>query len=157
MSATRAAWRIVRAERTKSAFTGHGSALLGGRWNSRGTPIIYLSEHESLAALELLVHSMPLSPVDRFLSFRVEWDDKLTEYFPAKRLPLHWNSVVPNVATQTIGDKWAGEKRSLALALPSLLSTSELNFLINSNHPDFKKIKIGSAVEYRFDPRLSGG
>ena len=75
------AWRIVRAARVNSAFTGEGARVYGGRWNSRGTAVIYVSEHESLAALELFVHLTPLSPNDRYRSFRLEWEDKLTEYF----------------------------------------------------------------------------
>jgi len=38
--------------------------------------------------------------------------------------------------------------------VPSVLSTSEMNFLLNPKHPDFKKIKISQPVEYRFDSRL---
>ena len=152
----RSAWRIVRAARLRNAFTGEGSRVFGGRWNSRGTPIIYLSEHESLAALELLVHTMPLSPADRYFSFRVEWDDRLTEYFPIKKLPPEWNVEPPSIASMQIGDDWVRSGRSLALALPSLLSTNELNFLLNPHHPDFKKIKIGPPIAYRFDPRLLG-
>src|ERR1700720_3530830 len=150
------AWRIVRAVRAKAAFTGGGSRFYGGRWNSPGTSVIYLSEHESLAALELLVHVMPLSPAERYFSFRVEWDDKLTEYFPVKSLPPDWNAEPPTTASMQIGDEWVRSGRSVALALPSLLSTSEFNFLLNPNHPDFKKVKIGRSIEYRFDPRLLG-
>ena len=154
MSTACSAWRIVRADRVRAAFTGEGSRLLGGRWNSRGVPVIYVSEHESLAALELLVHTMPLSPLDRFLSFRIEWNERLTEYFPVAQLPTDWNSEVPTIAIQRIGDDWVRESRSAALAVPSVLSTSELNFLLNPNHPDFKRIKIGKPIEYRFDSRL---
>jgi RES domain-containing protein len=152
----RSAWRIVRAARLRNAFTGEGSRVFGGRWNSRGTSVIYLSEHESLAALELLVHNMPLLPTERYFSFRVEWDDKLTKYFPIKKLPPDWKVEPPSSASMRIGDDWARSGRSVALALPSLLSTSEFNFLLNPNHPDFRKIKIGPPIEYRFDPRLLG-
>jgi RES domain-containing protein len=152
----RSAWRIVAAAHVRVAFAGEGSRLLGGRWNLPGRRVIYLSEHESLAALEILVHAMPLPPTDRYLSFRVEWDDRLTEYFPTKNLPRSWNAEVPIIETQRIGDEWLGQKRSLALAVPSVLSTCELNFLLNPNHPDFKKIKIGKPIEYRFDRRLLG-
>lgn len=152
----RSGWRIVRASRAKNAFNGKGSRLFGGRWNSSGTAIVYLSEHESLAALELLVHTMPLSPTERYFSFQVRWDERLTEYSPIKNLPRHWNAECPPIAAQEIGDRWVREKRSAVLAVPSLLSTSELNFLLNPNHPDFKKIKIGRPIEYRFDPRLTG-
>jgi RES domain-containing protein len=148
------AWRIVRAARVKSAFTGEGARVYGGRWNSRGTAVVYVSEHESLAALELFVHLTPLSPNDRYLSFRLEWEDKLTEYFTVKSLPANWNAEPPTVQTMQIGDEWIRGGKSMALTVPSVLSTSEVNFLLNPMHPDFKKIKINQPVEYRFDSRL---
>jgi len=148
------AWRIVRAARVKSAFTGEGARIYGGRWNSRGIAVIYVSEHESLAALELLVHVTPLPPDERYLSFRLEWDDKLTERFPVKNLPLHWNAEPPDFQTMEIGDEWVRAGKSVALSVPSVLSASEMNFLLNPRHPDFKKIKISQPVEYRFDSRL---
>jgi len=148
------AWRIVRAARVNSAFTGEGARLYGGRWNSRGTAVIYVSEHESLAALELLVHLTPLPPDDRYLSFRLEWDDNLTSRFPAKNLPLHWNAEPPDSQTMQIGDEWVRAGKFVALAVPSVLSASEVNFLLNPRHPDFKKIKISQPIKYRFDSRL---
>ena len=149
-----AAWRIVRAARVKSAFTGEGARIYGGRWNSPGTAVIYVSEHESLAALELLVHLTPLLPNDRYLSFRLEWDNKLTDPFPIKSLPPHWNAEPPDFQTMQIGDEWVRSGKSVALAVPSVLSASEVNFLLNPKHPDFKKIKISQSIEYRFDSRL---
>ena len=148
------AWRIVRAARINTAFTGQGARIYGGRWNSQGTAVIYLSEHQSLAALELLVHLTPLPPDDRYLSFRLEWEDKLTEHFPVKDLPPHWNAEPPDFQTMQIGDEWVRAGKSVALAVPSVLSTSEMNFLLNPKHPAFKKIKISEPVEYRFDSRL---
>src|SRR5207237_10424684 len=100
------AWRIVRAARVSTAFTGEGSRLYGGRWNSRGTPVVYLSEHESLAALEIFVHTMPLSPTDRYLSFRVDWDDKLTEYFRIKNLQPDSNAEPPTHGRIRVVDEW---------------------------------------------------
>jgi RES domain-containing protein len=148
------AWRIVRAARVHSAFTGEGGRVYGGRWNSRGTAVVYLSEHESLAALELFVHTMPLPPTERYLSFQLEWEDKLTEYFPLKNLPTRWNAEPPTFETMQIGDEWIRRGKSVALAVPSVLSTSEMNFLLNPRHTDFHRIKISKPIEYRFDPRL---
>ena len=148
------AWRIVRAARVNSAFTGEGARIYGGRWNSPGTAVIYVSEHESLAALELVVHLTPIPPDDRYLSFRLEWEDKLTDHFPVKNLPTHWNAEPPGSKTMQIGDEWVRAGKYVALAVPSVLSASDLNFLLNPKHPDFKKIKISQPVEYRFDARL---
>ena len=53
-----------------------------------------------------------------------------------------------------IGDEWVRAGKSVALAVPSVLSASEMNFLLNPRHPDFKQIKISKPVEFRFDSRL---
>ncbi|MCI0493899.1 RES family NAD+ phosphorylase, partial [candidate division KSB1 bacterium] len=37
-------------------LTGTGARQYGGRWNHKGTGIIYTSESRSLAILEYLVH-----------------------------------------------------------------------------------------------------
>jgi RES domain-containing protein len=151
-----AAWRIVRAARIKDAFTGEGSRLYGGRWNSPGTAVVYASQHESLAALEILVHTVPLSATEQYFSFQMEWDDRLTEFVPLRNLPPGWNNEPPTTASMQIGDQWVHDQRSVALALPSLLSTSEMNFIFNPNHPDFKNVKIRKPIEYRFDSRILG-
>ena len=53
-----------------------------------------------------------------------------------------------------IGDNWVQAGKSVALAVPSVLTASEVNFLLNPKHPDFKRIKISQPVDYRFDSRL---
>ena len=97
---------------------------------------------------------MPFAPTERYLCFRLEWEDKLTEYFSLKNLPPHWNAEPPTFETMQIGDDWVRRGSSVALAVPSVLSASEMNFLLNPRHSDFKKIKISKPIEYRFDPRL---
>jgi hypothetical protein len=36
--------------------------------------VVYLSEHQSLAALEIFVHLQPLIPHEKYLAYFVEWD-----------------------------------------------------------------------------------
>ena len=56
-------WRICK--RAHAAFDGEGARLAGGRWNRRGTRMVYASGSLSLAALEILVHCDPaLLPAD---------------------------------------------------------------------------------------------
>ena len=50
------AWRIFKPKHEATAFTGEGARLYGGRWNSKGTSMVYAASSQSLAALELLVH-----------------------------------------------------------------------------------------------------
>jgi RES domain-containing protein len=148
------AWRIVRAQRAATAFTGEGARLYGGQWSSPGVRVEYVSERQSTAALETLVHVLPAAVRDRYKIFRVEWPDELTEHFPARKLPRDWRASPPSGATMHIGDVWVRERRSVALALPSAVAPDDTNFLLNPEHPDFVKIRIASPASFEFDPRL---
>jgi RES domain-containing protein len=44
------------------------------------------------------------------------------------------------------------EGRSAILAVPSVLIPDETNYVLNPAHRDFKKIRIGKAVNSTFDP-----
>jgi RES domain-containing protein len=146
-------WRIVREEQAARAFSGEGAAKTGGRWNSRGVPVVYTSSTKSLAALETLVHLNP--PMSfKYVVFRVQFDEALMERIPLKRLPAEWQIEPPPPSTKAIGDAWVRQRRSAVLALPSVIIAEELNYLLNPAHPDFQRISIGKADRFAFDPRL---
>ncbi len=83
------AWRIVKEKHAATAFSGEGAAKTGGRWNSRGVPMVYASGTKALAALETLVHLNPLVPF-QYVVFRLQFDDALVENVPPNRLPAEW-------------------------------------------------------------------
>jgi RES domain-containing protein len=149
-------WRIVRASRAKTAFTGEGPWRFGGRWNSPGLRVIYLSEHQSTAALEIFVHRVPFVKEEQFKAFRVEWPDQIMEVLAPKNLPRNWRISPRPEDTIEIGDQWVREKRSAVLAVPSAISPDDRNFLLNPEHPDFKRVRIAVPIDYEFDPRLFG-
>ena len=148
------AWRIVRASRAKTAFTGEGPWRYGGRWNSPGVRVVYVSEHQSTAAFEVFVNRTPLILEETYKAFHLEWPDRLTEIFPVKNLPANWRIHPPPVEARKIGDHWVQERRSAVLALPSAISPADTNFLLNPEHRDFKRIRIAPPVDYEFDSRL---
>jgi RES domain-containing protein len=150
------AWRIVRASRAKTAFTGEGPWRYGGRWNSPGARVVYVSEHQSTAAFEIFIHRVPSILAEKYKAFRLEWPDDLTEIFSVKKLPANWRISPPPAEALEIGDRWVQERRSAVLALPSTISPADTNFLLNPEHPDFKRIRIHPSVDYDFDPRLLG-
>jgi len=145
-------WRIVKAKHAATAFSGEGARLYGGRWNSPGVPMVYLSEHRSLGALEILVHTRPLTFMDSYQAFFAEWDDALQETLAS--LPGMWKAEPPGIATMQIGDQWVREKRSAVLVVPSVLIPEERNFVMNPAHPDFRKIAIHDRGEFALDARL---
>jgi len=146
------AWRIVKAKHAATAFDGEGARRSGGRWNSLGVRMVYVSVTKSLAALETLVH-LTLPVTTTFVAIPIEFEDALMEVFPAKNLPAGWNAEPPSPISQQIGDVWVKTTRSAILALPSVL-TGETNYLLNPAHPDFKKISIGKPEPFTFDSRL---
>ncbi len=150
------AWRIVRASRAKTAFTGEGPWQYGGRWNSPGVRVIYVSEHQSTAAFEVFANRVPFVLDEKYRAFRLEWPDNLTEIFPINKLPADWRISPPSRSTMELGDRWVQERRSAVLALPSAISPADTNFLLNPEHPDFKRIRIHPPIDYDFDPRLLG-
>ena len=93
-------WRIVKAKHAATAFSGEGARLFEGRWNSSGVRIIYCSEHLSLAALEILVHTRPVTIPDKFRAFRVVWNDALTISVKESQLPKGWNAEPPGPASK---------------------------------------------------------
>lgn len=147
-------WRIDRPRR--DAFSGEGARRFGGRWNSPGTRMVYLSGHESLAALEILVHVRPLLPKEKFLAYFVEWETAQMETLARNKLPADWRKSPPGAPTMEIGDRWVASGRSLLLAVPSAIVPNERNFLLNPAHPDLRRLRIQKPVEFLFDERLVG-
>jgi len=148
------AWRIVKEKHAATAFSGEGARRFEGRWNSAGVRMVYCSEHLSLAALEILVHTQPIMMRDKFRAFRAMFDEAMMTIVELKKLPKGWNTQPPSAVSKNIGDEWIKSGRSAVLALPSVLVPLERTFLLNPNHRDFAKIKIRNAGSFVLDPRL---
>ena len=151
---TRTGWRIVPADKAKTAFDGEGARLYGGRWNPAGVPMVYASEHESLAALELRVHIDKTSMRKLYKSFAFHFEEELMEVFRVSALPKEWMQEPPAPSLQRLGGDWATSGRSVILAVPSVIIPGERNYLINPRHRDFAKLRIDPPRDFAFDQRL---
>jgi RES domain-containing protein len=149
------AWRIVKAKHKKRAFDGEGARIAGGRWNKIGTPMIYTADSLALAALEIIVHLPDKGLFNKiFLRIPVRFDAGMVISLESSRIPRDWNSFPVPESTQDIGTQWALDKKSAVLKVPSTIIREEYNYLINPEHPDFKKISIGAPARFVFDPRV---
>lgn len=148
------AWRIVKSAQAATAFDGEGARLHGGRWNSPGTPMVYTSHTQSLAALELLIHLQASHLLLSYSSIPANFDSALVQLLDRANLPADWRSSPAPPPLQEIGDRWVAEARSVVLQVPSTIVPSEPNFLFNPGHPDFDQVAIGSPTAFEFDPRL---
>lgn len=148
------AWRIVAARHAATAMTGDGARLYPGRWNHRGTPLVYTAASMSLAALELLVHAGSVDRLADHVCIPVTFDADLCEVLREGGLPPDWADHPAPSYTRDLGARWVAEARSPVLAVPSAVIQIETNYILNPRHPDFGKIRIGAARPFRFDPRL---
>jgi RES domain-containing protein len=53
-------YRLCRA--SYPPYDGEGARRGGGRWNSKGARVVYMSENRSLGVLEILVHLSDVLP-----------------------------------------------------------------------------------------------
>ena len=148
------AWRIVKTRFAAQAFDGEGARVNGGRWNSVGVRMVYTAASISLAVLELVVHLENTDILPSYSVCAVHFDDGVVTRLDHSRLPANWADSPPPDALFAIGDAWISSQSSVVLELPSAVVESEVNFLINPVHPDFKSLTIDPARPFRLDPRL---
>ena len=147
-------WRLIKARLAAHAFSGEGARLYGGRWSSPGTPVVYISETLSLAALEVLVHVQSSGLLTSYVTCRVDFDSNWSDIFNPASLPPDWRSSPAPAELRAIGDDWVRVRRSLLLKVPSAIVPQEHNYLINPAHPDFARLNIGPPEPFTFDTRL---
>lgn len=149
------AWRIVKKQHQKDAFSGKGARSYGGRWNPVGIPLIYTAESISLAALEMVVHLTGQKLLqESFVTIPITFDPSHLQTFDRRKLPKDWASLPPPASTQAIGLNWINGLGSAVLKVPSTIIPEEHHYLINPDHPDFRKMTIGTPERFLFDPRL---
>ncbi|MDC7127216.1 MAG: RES family NAD+ phosphorylase [Spirochaetales bacterium] len=143
----------------KKAFvndlSGEGARLYGGRWNKKGTSLLYTAENRSLATVEYLVH-IPLSivPNDIYIA-SINLPEKIRIHtVEENELPSNWTEYPSPFQLSQIIEKLIEEKNPLAIRVPSVIVRGEWNILVNPTHQDFNQIKITNIRECFFDKRL---
>jgi RES domain-containing protein len=134
---------------------GLGARIVGGRWNSKGVPMIYTSENIPLCMLEVLVH-VPLNLIpDDYKIAQIQIPDSMDvlELLPTK-LPADWNKIPHSASTQKIGDEFILANKYLVFKVPSVVAPGSFNYLINPVHPEIKKVKILHVGEFFLDSRF---
>ncbi len=144
-------------------LSGIGAELFGGRWNSVGIPMLYLSESIALAVTEALVHlPNPLPPISHEL-VTVEMPDTS----PIQQLSFPELSKIvsqlighsttddlPLAISQKIGDDFVKKEEYLLLKVPSVVVPHSYNYLVNPRHPLASTTKIVHTEAFLFDARL---
>ena len=143
----------IAEEQFAADLTGEGARLYGGRWNPKGIPMIYTAESVALAALEVLIR---LSAPKHYSRVVYELPDTAScEELSIAALPANWQLPYPNIYLIDLGKRWAQEKRSLLLRVPSAVVCGEgWNYMINPLHAEFGSVSIADSSPFAYDSRL---
>lgn len=131
---------------------GKGAELFGGRWNTKGNPVVYTAEFRSLAVLEYRVNNP--YPMKNLVMVTIEIPDDNIQKIELKALPKNWQKYSYQSPTAAMGDKFLKEMKSLCLYVPSAVVPQEHNLLINPLHHKMNEVKILDHQLFLIDQRM---
>lgn len=139
----------------KDDLSGKGAERYGGRWNGKGTRMLYTSDSRSLAKLEVAVH-VPLNRIPlNYYIVTIDIPDRLIGELDIRLLEdKNWKNNPPIKFTQTEGDKFVKQNEYLAIKVPSAVVDGDYNILVNPEHPDANQLTIVHIGKFEFDMRL---
>jgi RES domain-containing protein len=153
---TIAVYRLSKARYREQVFSGLGGVYADGRWTPRGRPVVYTSESISLAVLEYALNYRRHGWLPASVLARADIPDGMpAEAVSLSDLPDDWRDPDPPEAIRRIGQDWLRRAQTLCLKVPSAIIPQESNYLLNPLHPEFGKLTLGLAEDFRFDRRLA--
>lgn len=138
-----------------SDLSGTGARITGGRWNSKGSPVVYCSTSIALATLET-VHYLRGGglPFNRYL-VRIAIPDVV---WNARQVldpfPGGWGAIPAGLAGKRAGDGWIAAGKSALLLVPSVIVPDEYNVLLNPRHADAAAVTASTVRRWSYDPRF---
>ena len=146
-------------------MSGIGAHRAGGRWNTPGHHVVYVSGNLTLAMLELLVH---IDDAERFRKMphvyhAVRFEEDAVDLLEETNLPERWDDRPESTSSALVGDEWLERGTKPVLAVPSVVVPQELrydpaymNYLINPLHDEYDNaVHVGEIHDLHWDPRLA--
>ncbi|GAB2784145.1 RES domain-containing protein [Hymenobacter luteus] len=125
------------------------------RWNYKDQFVIYTASSRALACLENVVHRSGEGLNDQFRVLVIDVpDDLIIEEIDLAQLPKNWEKASRYALCQPLGAAWYAARQSAVLRVPSSIIPQEHNYILNSRHPEFKRIQIVGREEFSFDARI---
>jgi len=148
-------YRILRKRYAKTPFDGEGAFRFGGRWSSPGTRLVYTSERLSLAMIEYYIHiGSDDSPPDLVVSTADVPESVSRTKISTSRLRPDWRESPAPPHLAAIGDSFVAKGKTAILIVPSVLCPPESNWLINPQHPDFRRVRVYKSATFYYDQRF---
>lgn len=133
------------------------SSGASNRWNKKGEFVIYAGSSRSLSTLELIVYRNFIKPEISYkvMVVSVAGDEQNIKTIKAEDLPDNWRKFEAYPKLQQMGSYWYNSKETLILKVPSAVIPYEFNYIINTEHIDFKsKVQLARTENYFWDGRL---
>ncbi len=133
-------------------LSGTGAMLYGGRWNKKGTPMLYTSATLALAALEILANLSSARLSRNLYCVEIEFPEDLPIH-TIDRLANGWNRYPHTTQTVELGTRHF-ESGCLCLRVPSAIIPTEFNFVLNPLHAGYRNIRVVDVRPLILDDRL---
>lgn len=148
-------WRLDHRRSAETWDSGEGAFLVGGRWNSKGSRVVYASLDPSTAILEVAVHKgfKALDTVPHVLTaFEILDPADVKTVLPSDVPNAHWlRPAIPSAGQQQFGDALAGDH--LFVAIPSAVSCLAWNVIFNPQRAA-GRYRLIQQIDFALDPRL---
>jgi RES domain-containing protein len=126
-----------------------------GRWNSAGNKVIYTAESIPLAFLENMVRRQGVGFNKDFKIMFIEISDNtLITNIDVAQLKDGWRDFHDYSKCQHPGDVWYNEGKALILKVPSAVLPEAFNYVINTQHPDYKLVTLVATTALVPDERI---
>ena len=128
---------------------------VANRWNKRWEFVIYTGQSIALSTLELVAHRSGIMISKPYKILEIEIHEEDIVEINLKKLSKNWQSISCYNILQEIGSEWYRSRKNLILKVPSAIVPQEFNYIINVNHPDFKKkVKLKKVTDFVWDKRI---
>jgi RES domain-containing protein len=157
--ADRVLWRIAKhtLQYPATDLSGGGAKITGGRWNKKGTPVLYASASIALATLETLAHLGDNIAIRNAFLVQITIPATIWEqhhHISATDLDPTWAAEPPGLTSVNHGEALLQAKCSPLLLVPSVIVPEEYNVLINPAHGAANQISAQVMRQFVYDPRL---
>lgn len=147
-------YRIIRDKYRHDPLSTVGSRLFGGRWNPKGSGVLYATSTPELGLVEALAHAPAVryEELPTYWVFSLEVPDDI-HYYSREELPAYWQDETYE-KTQTWLQPWLAVPNQLGVGVPSVLVPLSYNVLLHPAHRLFDSIQITGQEIQPVDHRL---
>lgn len=147
-------YRIIRDRYRHEPLSVVGSRLFGGRWNPKGTSVLYATSTPELGLVETLAHapSVRYEELPTYWVFSLDVPDDI-RYYSRADLPAYWQDETYERTQGWLKD-WLATPDQLGIAVPSVLVPLSYNVILHPVHSLFEQIRVMGQEVQPVDRRL---